>query len=181
MRVDDIARDVGISKRTLYELFRTKLEMAREALERRFERLDEALARVAAEVPDEVARLRQLIVAHARVHGDRSAVLARDIASTPELERLVCESRARCNQYIEALLREAITGGRFRAQLDPKMVRRTLLAAVEGVIDAQVFGDEPASIERAVAAVFDVVVDGLTARPIAARSPAAVAAYTASL
>ena len=170
MRVDDIARDVGISKRTLYELFRTKKDMAVEALSRRHAWLDQELAKLAADSDDACGCLRNIITELCRVHGDRTSALARDLPSTPVLNNLVEDSRSRCNELVDRVLRDGVDRGCFRSDLDVEMTRRTLLVAVEGLASSKRFGDAPGSIEPAVGAVFDVLVGGLQGKPVAAPS-----------
>lgn len=161
MRVDDLARDVGISKRTLYEQFRTKEDMAREALVRRFERLREQIDLLTQSGNDPSTRLRSIVAEMCRVHGDARSTLMQDVEGTPALNELLKSSRSHGHACIEAVLREGIVCGRFRAQLDVRIARCTLLAAVEGLMASPQLGDEQARVDQAIEAVFDVLIEGL--------------------
>lgn len=164
MRVDDLARDVGISKRTLYEQFRTKEDMAREALLRRFERLREQIDQLVQASDKQSERLRAIVAELCRVHGDARSTLMQDIEGTPALRELLTASRSHAHSAIETVLRDGISRGRFRAQLDVRMARRTLLAAVEGLLCSQESsGDQPAA-DSVIDAVFDVLIEGLAAQ-----------------
>ena len=163
MRVDDLARDVGISKRTLYEQFRTKEDMAREALLRRFERLREYVEELRVANVDEAQRLRGIVEALSRVHGDARSTLTQDIEATPVLNQLLVASRTHGYESIEAVLSQGIARGRFRAELDVRMARCTLLAAVEGLMSSPHLAAAGAGVDEAIAAVFNVLIEGLVA------------------
>ena len=162
MRVDDLARDVGISKRTLYEQFRTKEDMAREALSRRFERLRERVDLLVQGSEDEAERLRDIVAEQCRVHDDTRSTLMQDIESTPALNELLVASRAHGHGAIETMLSEGIARGRFRSELDVRMARCTLLAAVQGLINSPTCCE--GGVDQAIQVTFDVILDGLSAR-----------------
>jgi hypothetical protein len=51
--------------------------------------------------------------------------------------------------------------GNFRADLDPRLVRRTLLAAVDTVTRPEVLAQDRLSLEQAFDAIIDLVLRGM--------------------
>lgn len=160
MRVDELAREVGISKRTLYEQFRTKEDMAREALARRLARLHERMDQVTrrrAARPDEPAQLREIVTLIGQADAEARPAFYRDLQTTPALAELVEASQRRCAAKLDAVIRSGIKHGYFRGDLDPRLVRRTLLAAVAAIVS------ERSHPDQALQAVLDMILHGVTA------------------
>jgi AcrR family transcriptional regulator len=161
MRVDELARDVGISKRTLYEQFRTKEEMAREALTRLSDKLQEAIESIVANEKNEAEQLRAVVLRVCQTYSRARPPFYRDLETTPALTELVEASRARCFAQVEELIRSGIASGNFRAGLDPRLVRRTLLAAVDTIIRPEVLAQDRLSLEQAFDAIIDLILCGI--------------------
>lgn len=161
MRVDELARDVGISKRTLYEQFRTKEEMAREALIRLAEKLQAAIEAILANHENEAAKLRAVVLEVCQTYSRARPPFYRDLETTPALTELVEASRARCFAQVEELIRSGIASGNFRAELDARLVRRTLLAAVDTIIRPEVLVQDRLSMEQAFDGIIDLILHGM--------------------
>jgi AcrR family transcriptional regulator len=161
MRVDELARDVGISKRTLYEQFRTKEEMAREALIRLAQKLQEAIEQILANSQGEAEQLRAMVLRICETYSRARPPFYRDLETTPALVELVDASRARCFAQVEELIRSGMANGSFRAELDPRLVRRTLLAAVDTVIRPEVLAQDRLSFEQAFDGIIDLILHGM--------------------
>lgn len=161
MRVDELARDVGISKRTLYEQFRTKEEMASEALIRLAQKLHEAIDEILREDRDEAERLRAIVFRMSQTFSKARPPFYRDLETTPSLTHLVDECRDRCFARIEELVRAGIASGSFRSGLDPRLVRRTLLAAVDTVLRPEVLTHDRMSLEQAFDGILDLILNGM--------------------
>jgi len=161
MRVDELARDVGISKRTLYEQFRTKEEMAREALIRLAQKLQEAIEATLANQENEAEQLRAVVLQICETFSRARPPFYRDLETTPALTELFEASRARCFTQVEELIRSGMASGNFRAGLDPRLVRRTLLAAVDTIIRPEVLAQDRLSLEQAFDAIIDLILHGM--------------------
>lgn len=161
MRVDELARDVGISKRTLYEQFRTKEEMAREALIRLAEKLQQAIEAILAEQNHEAVQLRAVVFRICETYSRARPPFYRDLETTPSLTELVEASRTRSFTHVEDLVRSGMANGNFRAELDPRLVRRTLIAAVDTVIRPEVLVQDRVSLEQAFDAIVDLILHGM--------------------
>jgi TetR/AcrR family transcriptional regulator, cholesterol catabolism regulator len=165
MRVDELARDVGISKRTLYEQFRTKEEMAREALIRLAQKLQEAIENVVRDQTDEAARLRTVVFRICETYSRARPPFYRDLETTPSLTELVEASKARSFAQVEELVRSGITSGNFRTGIDPRIVRRTLIAAVDTVSRPETLSQDRLSLEQAFDAILDLILHGMLESP----------------
>ena len=165
MRVDELARDVGISKRTLYEQFRTKEEMAQEALMRLSQKLHEAIDEILAEDRGEAERLRGIVFRICQTTTRARPAFFRDLETTPALTQLVDECRAKCFAKIEDLVRAGVANGAFRSEVDPRLVRRTLLAVVDTVIRPEILAEDRLSLEQAFGGIFNLILLGMDRPP----------------
>ena len=163
MRVDELARDVGISKRTLYEQFRTKEEMAQEALLRLNHKLHEGLTEILATDEDEPTKLHSIVSRICRSYARARPPFYRDLETTPFLSELVESCQNRCFEAVEGLVRSGVANRQFRPDLDPRLVRRTLLAAVTNVSRPEVLAQDRASVDQALDGVVDLVLRGMIA------------------
>jgi AcrR family transcriptional regulator len=162
MRVEELARDVGISKRTLYEEFPSKQDMAREALGRRLEQLHASLDEILARERDEPTQLRELAKQIASVYADARPPFWRDVSSTPALRELVEAARTHADATLEQVIRSGVKRKRFRADVDPRLVRRALLGAVESIVRPEQLSAEGLSVDQAYVAIVDLIVNGLS-------------------
>ncbi len=165
MRVDELARDVGISKRTLYEQFRTKEEMAREALGRIVEDLQASLDQAISEHrDDEPAQLRAIAHLLCQRFAKARQPFYRDLETTPSLIELIEQSRTETFRKIETVLRAGIGRGRFRPELDTRLVRMTMLAAVDEILQPPILLQEGLTVEQACHSILDLLVHGILVR-----------------
>lgn len=132
MRVDELARDVGISKRTLYELFRTKEDMAREALERV---LADMLVDIDRAMHDHREDPSEQLQASIRVLAGRFAnaqePFYRDLDTTPSLVTQLEEARAQAFVKIDAIIQAGVASGHFRSDVESHCVCLVLTAVLE--------------------------------------------------
>jgi TetR/AcrR family transcriptional regulator, cholesterol catabolism regulator len=161
MRVDELARDVGISKRTLYEQFRTKEEMAQEALMRLNHKLHEGVEAILAGEQDEAEKLRAIVSRICRSYARARPPFYRDLETTPSLTELVEICQNRCFETVENLVRAGVANGSFRANLDARLVRRTMLAAITTISRPEVLSEDRKSIDEALDGVVDLILHGM--------------------
>lgn len=160
MRVDELARDVGISKRTLYELFRTKEDMASEALTRILAELVVQLDRAVVENDDHGEQLRVIIRLLGECFMNARQPFYRDLETTPALVDLVANARVHVFDRIDAVLLSGIAKGRFRTDLDPYFVRLVLTSTLDFL---QRQGQERQAIETSCTGLYDLLARGLLA------------------
>jgi AcrR family transcriptional regulator len=162
MRVDELARDVGISKRTLYELFRTKEDMAGEALTRILATLVVELDRAVVENSDHGEQLRVMIRLLGECFMNARPPFYRDLETTPALVDLVSSARLQVFERIDAVLRSGVATGRFRLDIDPHFVRLVLTATLDFLQRQE---QQQQSIQIACMGLYDLVTRGLLASP----------------
>jgi AcrR family transcriptional regulator len=158
MRVDELARDVGISKRTLYEQFRTKEQMAHDALERRLDRLQVGIDEIIANHDDHAVQLRKIVGEVTQVFAHAKTPFFRDLETTPSLVELVERSNASSHTKLEQVIVNGMNSGRFKPEVDAEVARRVLLAAVHGITKTE--ADAPTR-ERLSRSAIDLILGGL--------------------
>lgn len=131
MRVDELARDVGISKRTLYELFRTKEDMAREALERVLSDMLADIDRAVREHADPSEQLQASIRVLAQRFSNAQAPFYRDLETTPSLVTQLEDARTHAFAKIESIIHAGVASGRFRSDVEAHCVCLVLRAVLE--------------------------------------------------
>lgn len=161
MRVDELARDVGISKRTLYEQFRTKEEMAHDALARRLLQLQGNIDSTLVATDDEAEQLREIVKHVSRVFANARPPFFRDLETTPSLIRLVETSHAESHAKIEAVIAAGAKNGRFKGEVEPRLVRRVLLGAVGAVVKPDSLDQDGRVPDQAFSATVDLILHGL--------------------
>jgi AcrR family transcriptional regulator len=129
MRVDDLARELGISKRTLYEEFRSKAEITQQVLIELDQRFQPAI-RQTAKISDPVERLRSVVELIANIYVGIDPPFFQDAETVVDLSAWVEASQGRCAAAIEAVVRAGIADGTFRPSLDPGVVSQVLLVAM---------------------------------------------------
>lgn len=165
MRVDELARDVGISKRTLYEHFRTKEEMAREALSRLVDNLQDSCDQAIAKHDDEAVQLREVVLLICQRFSRARDAFYRDLDTTPTLDELIQRSRKLSYEKIDTVIRAGIEAGRFRPELEPRIVRMTFLAACDSIIKPRILIEDRLSLEHAYRGILDVILNGVLVGP----------------
>jgi AcrR family transcriptional regulator len=166
-RMDDIARECGLSKGTLYLYFKGKDDLIAAILQQLFAReLDELTAALAAR--DRSAGERLLGAARQMADELRGMAALQPIwfefyalaARRDEVRRVLREYFAAYRARLAALVRQGMEGGEFRA-VDPEGVATALIAIFEGL--ALCWGVDPQAIrvEEAGEGAVRLLLDGL--------------------
>lgn len=162
--LDDVARSLNISKGTLYNYVRDKQEILFECHKEALEIGDEAMAHAAA-AADGAAQLRSAISFYleriAENLGACAALLEVD-ALRPEDRKVAVERRRGFEQRISAMVERGIEDGSLKPGLDPLLVVRTVMGAINWIprwYDA----DKHAAPTELAAAMSAMLLDGLTA------------------
>jgi len=137
--------------------------MAREALIRLIDKLKLANDGILAQEHDYAEQLRAIVMQLCQAFARARPPFYQDLATTPALTEIVEAARARCFAQVEEVIRSGMATGRFRAGLDPRMVRRALLGAVEATIQPPILAEERLSLTQAFDAILDVVLHGMFA------------------
>ncbi|MCA9783323.1 MAG: TetR/AcrR family transcriptional regulator [Calditrichaeota bacterium] len=121
--VDDIAREVGIAKGSIYLHFKSKEELFIALLDHEREKVSERFEEIISLDISCSERLRRIVVEFNAIL-DRHPVLARFMTAPaslelpPELLHRECHDKGIFDQHIPRILENGIRGGEFRADLD---------------------------------------------------------------
>jgi len=165
-RVGDIAEEAGVSHGLLYHYFSSKDEL----LETIFrETWDEVLTAIAAvEASGEPAREQLRQVAKILLRGwqtqpARTTVIMREIARTPELQRLIADL-TKPREAVERIIRRGQETGEFREDVDARLASTVFYGGIDDILTGWVLGllpDGDEDVARAELTVVDVVSVGL--------------------
>jgi len=165
--MDEVAASLGMSKKTLYQHFTSKEELAREALEEAFRDAERALALArAGEDRDFGERLRDHVLVVAERHGQLDAAMLEELErSQPALHARYLElSRQSIERNFGALLSAGVLAGELRADLDPRLVVRVVQVLAGQLLLPAQLGELGLSPQKAVEAILSVVLDGIRVR-----------------
>ena len=165
--MDDIASGLGMSKKTLYQLFPNKEELAREALLETFREVErEVEAARGGEDRDFGDRLRDHVLVVSGRYRQLETALLDDLERTsPALHALYEElSRGLIERQFGSLFAAGVKAGQLRADLDPKLVVRAVESLSAGLLRPGVLGALGLSPLQAFEAIFDIVLNGIRVR-----------------
>jgi AcrR family transcriptional regulator len=135
--MDDIAEELGMSKKTLYAHFDSKLALVQAVLRDKADRVDADLARITADTStDFLTTLRELLACMQRHTGEILPPFVRDLRrEAPELFKIV-EDRRRViiQRHFGSLFVRGQKVGRIRKDLRTDLIIAVLLAATEAIM-----------------------------------------------
>jgi AcrR family transcriptional regulator len=172
--MDDLARELGMSKKTLYSHFGSKEELLRAVLERRTGEVDrglEAIVSAKESFPVKLGHLARFL--QGRV-AEVSPIFLEDIRRyAPECFRVVEEFRARAiPRYFGRLFEEGIRTGHVRRQVNREVLIRMLVLSIQGIIRPEMVEELHLRPREALDYILAIVFEGiLTPRGRRARRP----------
>ncbi|HEX5605867.1 MAG TPA: TetR/AcrR family transcriptional regulator [Candidatus Binatia bacterium] len=162
--MDDLAAELGMSKKTLYAQFPSKTELLRAVLLAKFRSVETDLeAVITCSANDASAALHQLLACMQRHTEEIQPPFVRDIRrETPELFQLVEERRRDLIQrYFGKIFDQGRRAGIIRKEISSELIVEILLGAVQAVMN-------PAKIEQlglepktGYGAIVSVILDGV--------------------
>jgi AcrR family transcriptional regulator len=134
--MDDLARELGMSKKTLYAHFGSKEELLRAVLQRRTGEVDRGLEAIVSAKEPFPAKLGHLARFLQSKLAGVSPVFLEDIRRyAPECFRVVEEFRGRAiPRYFGRLFDEGIRTGHVRQQVNRELLIRMLVLSIQGII-----------------------------------------------
>ncbi len=149
--MDEISRELGISKKTLYQHFSSKKQLLREGLENRVEQiargLDSILGREDLDYP---RRLTQLMKFMSENLPRPSRRFFGDMTRVPDVWRPVHQRRGEViRSRFGRLFREGVKGGFLREDLGPDFLLLVFTALIENVMNPKVLAEQPLSAAQA--------------------------------
>jgi AcrR family transcriptional regulator len=162
--MDEIARDLRISKKTLYRHFDDKEALVRGAAEHIAGNMIPPMIRAVAEGPPVAERLARMFEAFSRLPRFISAEFIRDIeADYPHLWREIDERRRAVFDLFGAMIEQGIAEGAIRPEIHPKVVTRVLYAVLDRVFVPEVLGLGEFTTDDAVRTMLAIFRGGLVA------------------
>jgi AcrR family transcriptional regulator len=162
--MDDLAAELGMSKKTLYSHFASKPAIVEAAILAKFAELDGELGRITKDhAADFAAALRLMLACVLRHAEEVSPAFLRDVRrDKPELFQLI-ESRrgAMIQRHFGKLFAAGRKAGRIRADVPTALLIEILLAAVQGVMTPRKLTDLAVTPKAGFAAIISILLDGV--------------------
>ena len=162
--MDDLARELGMSKKTLYAKFPSKESLLRAVLLDKFRSIDRDLDRAVAECPaDVLAGLRQLLVCVQHHTEEIRAPFVRDMRrEAPEMFQLV-QSRRRdvIQRHFGKLFDDGRRAGIIRKDIPTRLMIEILLGATEAIVNPAKMGELDLTPKEGFVSIITVILEGV--------------------
>jgi len=177
--MDDIARELGMSKKTLYEHFPGKAELLRAAARLNCDECSRELDAIAAAEKDFFPRARRTFDFVSHMYARLSHAYLTDLKrNAPEVWREIMEfRRLRVRRYILALLDHGVEQGVLRRDLDREALAGLYLTMTSALLNPDVSGlrgglEISAAFETFVKVYFEGLITDAGRKRLAARRAA---------
>jgi AcrR family transcriptional regulator len=162
--MDDLAADLGVSKKTFYAHFPGKTELLKAVLMNKFEHVEADLDRMTRQNASEVAAMIVQMVACTQRHTEEiQPPFLRDIQrEAPEMFKLV-ESRRRqfIRRYWGRLFRKGRKAGVIRKDIPITLMIEILLGAVQSIVNPPKMAELRLTPKTGVSAIIQVILHGV--------------------
>jgi AcrR family transcriptional regulator len=135
--MDDLAEELGVSKKTLYASFPTKTELVRAVITTKFQAIDAEMTGIIAKNDDVRAALAEVVQCVQRHTSEIQPAFIRDARrEAPELfEEVQCRRREVIHRHFGKLLRDGRRDGVIRRDVPVPLMVEILLGAVQSIIN----------------------------------------------
>jgi AcrR family transcriptional regulator len=162
--MDDLAKELGMSKKTLYACFPSKSALLKAVILEKFRDIDADLSRITSKASSDCGEaLRRLLTCVQEHTGEIQPPFVRDIRrEAPELFSLV-ESRRRrmIHRHFGKVFLEGRRAGLLRADIHPKLAIEILLGAVQAIMNPPTMEELRLTPKSGFSAIIKVVLEGL--------------------
>jgi AcrR family transcriptional regulator len=165
--MDDLAGELGISKKTLYECFPSKHALLKAVLVEKFRRVERDLQQITAGRSDVAVALHELLACVQRHTEEIQPAFVRDIGrEAPDLFRLV-ESRRRTviRRHFGRLFERGRKVGLLRTDIAPKLVIEVLLGATQAIMNPPRMAELHLTPRTGFTTIITVILEGALTRP----------------
>jgi AcrR family transcriptional regulator len=138
--MDDLAAELGMSKKTLYAHFSSKARLLEEVLADKFGEIEAKLSAITADDRGEFPERLHALLACIRQHTEEvRPPFLRDVArEAPELfEKVRVHRRAMIHRHFANMLREGKVAGMIRSDVPEKLMIEFLIGAADAVVNPQ--------------------------------------------
>ncbi|MDH3973917.1 MAG: TetR/AcrR family transcriptional regulator [Deltaproteobacteria bacterium] len=161
--MDEIASDLGISKKTLYKHFAGKEEVACEVLGQFQEEMARLFEEKKKTISDPVERFEVLVVEITRLRSSMNNRFPADIKQDiPDLWREIERFRqVQIMKNIAENLEEGIKKGRIREGLNTQIATKLYLAAIQSIMQPDLLEQMNISVEEALSNISSIFLNGV--------------------
>ena len=161
--MDDLAADLGISKKTLYAHFASKADLLAAVIHAKFRDLETDLdRRAAADPPDFTIRLQLLLECLQGHLQEPQPPCVRDMQREPDVFRWIqTHRRDLVRRHFGRLIDEGRRAGVIRRDVPSNVVIEILLGAIEGAVKPQKLAELGLTPKRAYTMIVNVVLHGI--------------------
>jgi AcrR family transcriptional regulator len=161
--MDDLARELGMSKKTVYSHFASKEDLLRAVLVHRVSEVDQGLESIVRAKESFPAKLGHVARFLQGKIGEVSPVFLEDIRRyAPECFRVVEEFRGRAiPHYFGRLFDEGIRAGHVRRQVNRDLLIRMLVLSIQGIIRPEAVGELHLHPREALDHILAITFDGI--------------------
>jgi AcrR family transcriptional regulator len=161
--MDDLAAELGMSKKTLYACFPSKTALVEAVLKHKVGEIEADLKQLAKkQVSDFEAALHQFLSCLQRHTAEVQPVFIRDIGrETPELFQLVEQRRRELiRQYFGALFEDGKRAGMIRTDIPTYLIMEILLGAVQAIMNPVKLTELNLTLEHGYSSIIRVILEG---------------------
>lgn len=165
--MSDLAAELGMSKKTLYAHFLTKIDLIEAVLRHKFEEIERELASsTSGYSTDFLAALQQMLACLQKHTSELQPPFVRDMQrASPELFQMVeCRRQELIQRYFGTLFSEGQQRGMIRDDVPVTVVVAMLIAATQAIVNPTVLGELGLTPASGFAAVITVVLEGVLTR-----------------
>ncbi|WP_447601575.1 TetR/AcrR family transcriptional regulator [Nitrospira sp. Nam80] len=161
--MDDLAHELGMSKKTLYGCFPGKSALLEAVLVDKFREVDADLQRVASDRSNMSEVLHDLLACVQRHTGEIQPAFVRDIRrEAPELFALIETRRSRLiRRYFGRCFDDARKAGLIREDIPAALITELLLAGVQAILNPAKMADLGLTPKTGFSAIIAVILQGV--------------------
>lgn len=171
--MDDLANDLGISKKTLYTHFPSKTALVEAVLKNKFQEVEEDLSRLASEHSSDMeATLHRFLRCVQRHTAEIQPPFVRDVGrEAPELFELVEHRRRQLiRRHFGALLEKGRRTGVIRKDIPVYLLIEILLGAVQAIMIPARLTELGLTLETGYSTIIRVILEGAMGKQLRSRT-----------
>jgi len=160
--MDDLAKELGMSKKSVYACFPSKIALLKAVLIDKFDRVESDLQHITEDCSDVPTTLHRLLACMQRHTAEIQPPFVRDIGrESPALFALIQERRRKVIQrYFGKLFDKGRRAGMIRTDLPSKLIIEILLGATEAIMNPAKITALKLTPKSGFSAIITIVLEG---------------------
>ena len=162
LNLNEVAKEAGISKVTLYKIFDSKYEITSQVIKRILEKSDlEMSDLLQSELPLQT-KIQQGVKIISSLYLKMDKDFLYDLEhSLPELWQQIDDVRKAKEKIIAQLLTNAQSKGAIREDIDPELLSALIMALIRGVYNPDFFFNHNVSADTVGSVIVNIFMDGI--------------------